>query len=448
MIKKLRVALVWVFSVLAGAILLSPLNLVEMFFLDARFVITAAFSGLTDTSDDIVVVLMNAKSESVLGVPVGSEWREFFPGFINTLDDAGAKAVVFDLEFLSEEAELDAEFARQVIAAGNVIAGEWDYDTTVEELADAFAGIGSLRVEAVKGNPRRIRFSGGEGRLPLSILAAELLTGRKTDDSVIEDGGFWIFFDRPSDRYSAFAFSDVYLAENGRIADERKTPLSIFKNKIVLVGIDLPGMDRHAFPYTFGSKIPGVFGQAAAIQTALSERFLKTAPVWVNLCVLAVFAAVYCLILDFSRVFIRRLLIASFPLAAFIVATILFAQADLRIGFAPIFVSSLAAAIAHWTVHRGILRSGLRRAIGFDPELVNRFRRQAKSGVVQAKVAVLCADVRDYTAFVSRTDPDQVTAVMNEYLHAMEEIISSERGYVNKYVGDEIIADAADVLFH
>jgi class 3 adenylate cyclase len=436
----LRVALVWLFSVLIGAIFLSPLNLIEMFFLDARFVITAAFSGVGDSTDDIAIVLMNTESESELGVPVGSEWREFFPDFIHTLDDAGSKAIVFDLEFLSEEVELDAEFARQISAAGNVIAGEWDYNTTIEGLADAFSGIGSLRVEAVKGNPRRIRFPDGEGRLPLSILAAELFTGRKTDDSVVEGGGFWIFFDSPSDRYPAFVFSDVYLAENGRISDERKTPLSIFKDKIVLVGIDLPGLDRHAFPYTFGSKIPGVFGQAAAIQTALSEKFLIRPSVWVNLCILAVFAAVYCLIFDFSRIVIRRILIVSFPAVIFAGSIVIFSQAHVWIGFAPIFVSSLAAASAHWTVSRGILRSGLRRAIGFDPELVNRFRRQAKGGVVQANIAVLCADVRDYTAFVSRIDPDKVSSVMNEYLHAMEEIISSEHGYVNKYVGDEIIA--------
>ena len=383
---------------------------------------------------------MDTESEGALGVPVGSKWREFFPGFIHTLDGAGAKAVVFDLEFLSEEPELDGEFAKQISAAGNVLAGEWDYNTTLEELAGAFAGIGSLRVEAVKGKPRRIRFPEGEGRLPLSILAAEFFTGRKTDASVLENGSFWIFFDRPSDSFPVFTFSDVYLSENGRVADERKTPLSIFKDKIVLVGIDLPGQDRHSFPYTFGSKIPGVFGQAAAIQTALDEQFLIKPPVWVDLCILAVFAAVYSLIFDFSKILLRRILIGLFPAVVFIAAIVVFAQAQAWFAFAPIFVSSLAAAAAHWTINRRILTSGLRKAIGFDPELVNRFRREAKDGVVQAQVAILCADVRDYTAFVTRSDPDRVSAVMNEYLHAMEEIISSEGGYVNKYVGDEIIA--------
>lgn len=440
MTKKLRVALVWLIAVAVGAIFFGPLNRLEMFFLDARFVITTAFSGMAEISDDIVIVLMDTESEKTLGVPVGSRWREFFPGFIETLNTAGARTIVFDLEFLSEEPDFDTEFARQISAAGNVISGEWDYNTTLEELSRAFAEIGSLRVEAVRGNPRRIRFNVGEGRLPVSILAAEFFTGGETKSSVIEEGSFWIFFDRPSDRFPSFSFSEVYLAANGRIADERKTPLSFFKDKLVLVGIDLPGLDRHSFPYTFGSKIPGVFGQAAAIQTALSGEYLVSVPVWVNLCTLALFAAVYGLILDFSKVVLRRILIGIFPGVIFVAAALVFTQAQLWFSFAPIFASSLAAAAAHWTIHRRILRSGLRRAIGFDPELVNRFRREARGGVVQADVAVLCADVRDYTAFVTRTDPDKVSAVMNEYLHTMEEIISSERGYVNKYVGDEIIA--------
>ena len=438
--SRFRIPLVFFFSVLLGAFFLTPLNLFELFFLDARFVITSAFDGSGDTDDSIVVVLMDTASEEKLGVPVGSKWREFFPDFVDTVYGAGADVIAFDLEFLSEEEEFDGDFAASLESAGNVIAGEWDYGTTTGALEDAFAGIGSLRVEAVKGRPRRIRIDGENTRLPLSVIAAGLRNDRKFEDTIRERGGFWIYFDRTSESFPTYSFADIYSASEGRIADERRTPLSVFKDKIVLVGIDLPGSDRHAFPYTFGSKIPGVFGQAAAIETVLSGRFLRTLPWWANLCILAACIALYCPAIDISKTAVRRIITPLFPVFLFVLSVIIFAQARIWVGFAPLFVSSIATVLAHWTVNRGILRMGLRRAIGFDPELVERFRRQAKGGIVQENVTVLCADVRDYTAFVTSVGPDKVSLVMNEYLRAMEEIISAEGGYVNKYVGDEILA--------
>jgi adenylate cyclase len=55
-------------------------------------------------------------------------------------------------------------------------------------------------------------------------------------------------------------------------------------------------------------------------------------------------------------------------------------------------------------------------------------------------VAILIADVRDYTAWVSRTDPVKVTKVMSEYLAAMDRCTTASGGYINKYVGDQIVA--------
>jgi adenylate cyclase len=48
--------------------------------------------------------------------------------------------------------------------------------------------------------------------------------------------------------------------------------------------------------------------------------------------------------------------------------------------------------------------------------------------------------VRGYTAYVSGTDSAVVSRVMADYMAAMERCITAEGGYINKYVGDEIIA--------
>ncbi|MBT3271760.1 MAG: adenylate/guanylate cyclase domain-containing protein, partial [Spirochaetales bacterium] len=127
------------------------------------------------------------------------------------------------------------------------------------------------------------------------------------------------------------------------------------------------------------------------------------------------------------------------PMGAAVAIFLLFTGESLWIYFAPVFVSTIAAAISHWYLSRRRLSAGLRKAIGFDPELISAFRRKAQDGNVLTDVAILCTDIRSYTNFVADTEPGVVSSVMSEYLHVMERAISSHGGYVNKYVGDEII---------
>ena len=53
---------------------------------------------------------------------------------------------------------------------------------------------------------------------------------------------------------------------------------------------------------------------------------------------------------------------------------------------------------------------------------------------------MLCADVRNYTQFVTDTPPDEVQQVMRHYMSTMEGLVHQHGGYINKFVGDEIIA--------
>jgi adenylate cyclase len=111
-------------------------------------------------------------------------------------------------------------------------------------------------------------------------------------------------------------------------------------------------------------------------------------------------------------------------------------------GYAPLFVGYWAVLLLHWIEVRITLASRLSRAMGFDPQLMEAFRRESEraGGPVRKDVSILIADVRGYTAYVSGTDSLVVSRVMADYMAAMEKCITSEGGYINKYVGDEIIA--------
>jgi adenylate cyclase len=55
-------------------------------------------------------------------------------------------------------------------------------------------------------------------------------------------------------------------------------------------------------------------------------------------------------------------------------------------------------------------------------------------------VSVLFADVRGFTTLAERTSPEELLEVLNSYLAAMTGAVERERGIVDKYIGDEIMA--------
>jgi adenylate cyclase len=58
----------------------------------------------------------------------------------------------------------------------------------------------------------------------------------------------------------------------------------------------------------------------------------------------------------------------------------------------------------------------------------------------KAELTVLFSDVRGFTSISEALAPEDLTALMNEYLGAMTEVIHRWRGTLDKYIGDAIMA--------
>ncbi|MBI4575198.1 MAG: hypothetical protein HY722_02930 [Planctomycetes bacterium] len=58
----------------------------------------------------------------------------------------------------------------------------------------------------------------------------------------------------------------------------------------------------------------------------------------------------------------------------------------------------------------------------------------------RARMTVVFADLRGFTAMSENMEPEEVRRTLNEYLETMTEIILVHEGTVDKYVGDEIMA--------
>ena len=55
-------------------------------------------------------------------------------------------------------------------------------------------------------------------------------------------------------------------------------------------------------------------------------------------------------------------------------------------------------------------------------------------------VTILFSDIRDFTSMAEALDPQQVVRLLNEYFSCMNEVIFKNKGMINKYMGDAIMA--------
>jgi adenylate cyclase len=64
----------------------------------------------------------------------------------------------------------------------------------------------------------------------------------------------------------------------------------------------------------------------------------------------------------------------------------------------------------------------------------------AKLGGDRREVTVFFSDIRSFTTFSERHEPEEVVAMLNEYLNAMTDIVFKWEGTLDKFIGDAVVA--------
>jgi adenylate cyclase len=77
------------------------------------------------------------------------------------------------------------------------------------------------------------------------------------------------------------------------------------------------------------------------------------------------------------------------------------------------------------------------------PQLVDYV--MSNLGAIQLKgdkreLTILISDVRNFTTMTEKSDPEELIALLDDYLAAMTEIIFKHNGIVDKFIGDGILA--------
>ena len=223
-----------------------------------------------------------------------------------------------------------------------------------------------------------------------------------------------------------------------------------FKDSVVLIGpVDPLLKDIGLIPLNGSHPVPLVSVHGNLLKTILSGRFIERPPVWVNCALIfllgfmsASFSIVPTRFNDLARI-CGVLVVLGYIGAAFL----LFSTYDLIIPLVAPLGAAVSCTFFGALIHLSNERRQKRRITGMfgnylSPSLVEKMvasGEEPKLGGIDAELTAFFSDIQGFSAFSELLSPQQLVALMNEYLTAMTDILMDEWCYVDKYIGDAIV---------
>lgn len=464
---------------------------------DARFLLR----GPKKPDPRVAIVAVDNRSIRELGRWPWS--RELTARLIRELKKRGARVIALDMVFSEPQADgPDSELARSVAEAGNVVLGQFFRDEPQPTSPETLRHLEAARIKLLRvaagvdrvllteyrsvdanlpaigrgaldfgffnqqadrdGLYRKIpllflfdgevypslglvalkRYLGGELALDVESYGVDSLRLGQLSIPVSEQGGFLpLYWYGNGGSIPTYSAADLLA---GRVADRA------LRDRLVFVGVTETGI-ADVRPTPFDPLLPGVEIHATFAANALEGRFLTRDNRTLGL----EMAAILCLPL------LLCLILSAAPgtwagLAAFMVlsgsylAANLFAFSRYRLDLTLAYpLASLLAAYLGGEVYRNLVveRKGryLRRAFGsyVSPDLVAELVRHPERlqlGGQRRELTVLFSDIRGFTTLSEGLAPEELVKLLNRYLSPMTRLVLEEKGTLDKYIGDAIMA--------
>jgi adenylate cyclase len=228
-----------------------------------------------------------------------------------------------------------------------------------------------------------------------------------------------------------------------------KTPLSELQNKIILVGTSAPGlMDMRSTPV--GEVYPGVEVHASMISGILNQDIKQHPPYMLGanvILVLLIGVSLSVLLPLLSPV--RGMLLSLLFLTGDVALNLsLWNHADLAMPLAGgilVILSLFALNMSFGYFVESRAKRQITNLFGqYVPgDLVDEMARHPESVSMESdsrELTVLFSDVRSFTSISEGLDPKELSALMNEFLTPLSRVIYKQRGTIDKYMGDCIMA--------
>ncbi len=418
---------------------------------------------LTSNNNNIVVIGIDDNSLNRFEDPLVL-WHKYLATIIDGVAGSGAKAVALDIIPSISLDQLAPELDRGLIQA---MKKSRDKGTPVylgfkaaangpiphRKFIFASSGMGFLNLQL--DSDRRVRkqkpyLTGKDGRKTpaLSSMMYKLEAPVSTDSLPNE-----IYIDYRLSMPSVISFEKAY----DLIADQKMETLeSLFKDKLVFIGATSFNLfDIYSIPVklpqTGHDQLAGVMIHSMSTATLLSGSLLRDVPaimVWSITLLLSLISGVLFLSLSPKRAVIMIAGLLALTLAGTFRAFLSFWVMPVTLPVFALLIPGLIAGTYKYSVEYNQFR-----------RLQHYFKSYVNEDVMQniidnpslislegqhVVVSVMFADIRNFTTISEQMNPKDVVTGLNCYFAEMTKSVIGAGGYLNRYMGDGVLAIFGD----
>lgn len=288
-----------------------------------------------------------------------------------------------------------------------------------------------------------------EGTAPQLRITGDSLNAGRTAISLDAMGRARLRFRGPSGTHRAYSAAAIVQSEL-RLAGQDGAPTvdpKDLRGRYVLIGASAPAL-LDLRPTPVSRVYPGVEIHATALDNLLHGDFIRPLPRgWGS-----ALALVLCIASSFVGAFARRAWQMGAALAAALAVPVAGGLAAMAGGWAaPVAWPALGAAAAvlgaalYNYATEGRQKAFIKRAFRhyLGPEVIEQILADPSSlrlGGEKRELTIFFSDIEKFSSFSERLEPAELTRLLNEYLTLMGHEILREGGYVDKYIGDAIVA--------